>query len=182
MLVKPTGIPDVLVIEPRVFSDERGFFQESFNEQAFDAAVGKRVQFVQDNHSFSRRGVLRGLHYQLPPFSQGKLVRVVAGEVFDVAVDLRKGSPSFGRWVGERLSGSNHKQLWIPPGFAHGFFTLSESAHFLYKTTAYFFPESERCIRWDDPSINISWPIHGELLISAKDALGASLEVAESAV
>jgi dTDP-4-dehydrorhamnose 3,5-epimerase len=174
-----TAIPDVIIFEPRVFGDERGFFFESFNEREFVEAVGRRVDFVQDNHSRSRRGVLRGLHYQLPPNAQGKLVRVIQGEVFDVAVDIRKGSPTFGRWVGDILSESNKKQLWIPPGFAHGFVTLSESADFLYKTTDFYAPAAERCIRWNDPAIGIRWPEVGEPLVSAKDAQGTPFAQAE---
>ena len=170
-----TSIPDVIIFEPRVFGDERGFFFESFNEREFVEAVGRRVDFVQDNHSRSRKGVLRGLHYQLPPHAQGKLVRVTQGEVFDVAVDIRKGSPTFGRWVGEVLSETNKKQLWIPPGFAHAFVTLSDSADFLYKTTDFYAPTAERCIRWNDPAIGIAWPCEGEPLVSAKDAQGVAL-------
>jgi dTDP-4-dehydrorhamnose 3,5-epimerase len=173
-----TAIPDVIVFEPRVFGDERGFFFESFNEREFVEAVGRRVDFVQDNHSRSRKGVLRGLHYQLAPHAQGKLVRVTQGEVFDVAVDIRKDSPTFGRWVGDVLSESNKKQLWIPPGFAHGFVTLSESADFLYKTTDFYAPPAERCIRWNDPAIGIRWPEVGEPLVSAKDAQGLPLSEA----
>lgn len=172
MKVTPTAIPDVLLIEPKVFGDARGFFFESYNRQVFKAATGLDVDFVQDNHSKSTQGVLRGLHYQLPPKAQGKLVRVVQGEVFDVAVDLRKSSPTFGRWAGEILSAENKKQLWIPPGFAHGFLTLSETAEFLYKTTDYYSPEHERCIRWDDPALGIDWPLHNPPLVSAKDAAG----------
>lgn len=172
MKVTPQTIPDVLLIEPKVFGDERGFFFESFNQQRFNAATGLDLQFVQDNHSKSAKGVLRGLHYQLPPKAQGKLVRVVAGEVFDVAVDIRKNSPTFGQWVGEILSGDNKRQLWIPPGLAHGFVVLSDSAEFLYKTTDYYAPEMERCIRWDDPDLAIDWPIGGEPVLSGKDALG----------
>ncbi|HOM12913.1 MAG TPA: dTDP-4-dehydrorhamnose 3,5-epimerase, partial [Rubrivivax sp.] len=153
MNVIPTALPGVLIIEPRVFGDARGFFLESFNQKAFDAAVGHEVRFVQDNHSRSAKGVLRGLHYQLPPHAQGKLVRVTQGAVFDVAVDLRRGSASFGRWVGVELSGDNHRQLWLPPGLAHGFVVTSDSADFLYKTTDYYAPEAERAIRWDDPAI-----------------------------
>jgi len=179
MIFTPTAIPDVIVIEPKVFGDDRGFFFESFSERAFSAAVGRRVEFVQDNHSRSRRGVLRGLHYQLPPNAQGKLVRVVAGEVFDVAVDIRKGSPTFGRWVGEMLSASNKKQMWIPPGFAHGFFTLSDSADFLYKTTDFYLPQSERCIIWSDPHLRIRWPDVQRPLISDKDERGAALNAAD---
>ena len=173
-----TAIPDVIIFEPRVFGDERGFFFESFNEREFVEAVGRRVDFVQDNHSRSRKGVLRGLHYQLAPHAQGKLVRVTQGEVFDVAVDIRKDSPTFGRWVGDVLSESNKKQLWIPPGFAHGFVTLSESADFLYKTTDFYAPPAERCIRWNDPAIGICWPEVGEPLVSAKDAQGLPLSEA----
>jgi dTDP-4-dehydrorhamnose 3,5-epimerase len=171
-----TVIPDVILFEPRVFGDERGFFFESFNEKVFVEAVGKKYEFVQDNHSRSSRGVLRGLHYQLPPNAQGKLVRVVAGEVFDVAVDIRKGSPTFGRWVGEILSESNKRQLWIPPGFAHGFVTLSDSAEFLYKTTDFYAPNAERCIQWNDLDIGIRWPYDGTPVLSMKDAKGASLK------
>ena len=166
------SIPDVVLIEPKVFGDERGFFFESFNQQRFNAATGLDLQFVQDNHSKSAKGVLRGLHYQLPPKAQGKLVRVVAGEVFDVAVDIRKNSPTFGQWVGEILSGDNKRQLWIPPGLAHGFLVVSDSAEFLYKTTDYYAPELERCIRWNDPDLAISWPFGGEPVLSGKDALG----------
>ena len=179
MIFMPTAIPDVVVIEPKVFGDERGFFFESFNGREFSAAVGKKIEFVQDNHSRSRRGVLRGLHYQLPPHDQGKLVRVVAGEVFDVAVDIRKGSPTFGRWVGEVLSASNKKQLWIPPGFAHAFLTLSDSADFLYKTTDFYSPESERCILWSDPSLAIRWPGPTAPLVSLRDAKGLNFKDAE---
>jgi dTDP-4-dehydrorhamnose 3,5-epimerase len=162
-----------------VFGDERGFFFESFNDKVFMAAVGGPVAFVQDNHSRSSRGVLRGLHYQLPPHAQGKLVRVVRGEVFDVAVDIRAGSPTFGRWVGEVLSEQNKRQLWIPPGFAHGFVTLSETADFLYKTTDFYAPQAERCIAWNDPAISIRWPYEGTPLVSAKDAQGVALGAAE---
>jgi dTDP-4-dehydrorhamnose 3,5-epimerase len=172
MLVRPTGIPDVRVVEPRVFGDDRGFFYESFNRRALEAALGRELDFVQDNHSLSARGVLRGLHYQLP-HPQGKLVRVTRGEVFDVAVDLRRASPTFGRWVGEVLSAGNKRQLWIPEGFAHGFLVLSEAAEFLYKTTDYWHPEAERCIRWDDPDLAIAWPDPGGApLVSSKDAAG----------
>lgn len=174
-----TAIPDVILFEPRVFGDERGFFYESFNDREFAEAVGRSVTFVQDNHSRSRKGVLRGLHYQLPPHAQGKLVRVVAGEVFDVAVDIRKGSPFFGKWVGEILSEDNKRQLWIPPGFAHAFLTLSDSADFLYKTTDFYAPVAERCILWNDPAIGIAWPVGGEPLVSAKDAKGARLGEAD---
>jgi len=172
MKVTPTKLAGVLIIEPRVFGDERGFFFESFNQRAFDEAVGAHVDFVQDNHSKSSRNVLRGLHYQLPPKAQGKLVRVVQGEVFDVAVDLRKDSPTFGQWVGEILSAENKKQLWIPAGFAHGFLTLSDTAEFLYKTTDYYSPEHERCIRWDDADVGVEWPLSMPPLVSGKDAQG----------
>jgi len=175
MIFKRTAIPDVILFEPRIFGDDRGFFFESFNEKVFVEAVGSKYEFVQDNHSRSSRGVLRGLHYQLPPNAQGKLVRVVAGEVFDVAVDIRVGSPTFGQWVGEILSSTNQRQLWVPPGFAHGFMTLSETADFVYKVTNYFSPSSERCILWNDPSIGIDWPLKSSLLISKKDASGILL-------
>ena len=164
------SIPDVVLIEPKVFGDARGFFLESFNQQAFDEATGTHHQFVQDNHSRSAKGVLRGLHYQLPPHAQGKLVRVVRGTVWDVAVDIRQGSPTFGQWVAEELSEDNHRQLWIPPGFAHGFVVLSETADFLYKTTAYYAPQSDRGIAWNDPQIGIRWPALGlEWQLSDKD-------------
>jgi len=174
MKVTPTKLAGVLIIEPRVFGDERGFFFESFNQRAFDEAVGAHVDFVQDNHSKSSRNVLRGLHYQLPPKAQGKLVRIVQGEVFDVAVDLRKNSETFGLWVGEVLSAENKKQMWVPAGFAHGFLTLSDTAEFLYKTTDYYSPEHERCIRWDDADIGIAWPLITQPLVSGKDKCGAS--------
>lgn len=169
MKVMSTAIPDVLTIEPMVFGDDRGFFFESFNEQAFYQATGLAIDFVQDNHSKSAKNVLRGLHYQLAPKAQGKLVRVVQGKVFDVAVDLRKSSKTFGKWVGEILSAENKKQLWIPPGFAHGFLTLSDYAEFLYKTSDYYSPEHERCIRWDDPEIGIEWPSGVAPILSVKD-------------
>lgn len=175
MNVTRLGIPDVLLLEPRVFGDARGFFFESFNQQAFAAATGCDVTFVQDNHSRSARGVLRGLHYQLPPKAQGKLVRVVAGEVFDVAVDIRRASPTFGRWVGEILSADNKRQLWIPAGFAHGFLVLSETAEFLYKTTEYYAPELERGIAWNDPDIGVDWPLRAEPILSAKDMANSLL-------
>lgn len=158
MRVTSTAIPDVLIIEPKVFADARGCFFESFNQQAFNQATGTHYQFVQDNHSHSSQGVLRGLHYQLPSTAQGKLVRVVCGMVFDVAVDIRKNSPTYGKWVGVELSDVNRRQLWIPPGFAHGFLTCSESADFLYKTTDYYSPEHERSIAWNDPALAIDWP------------------------
>jgi len=169
MKLVPLAIPDVVLIEPKVFGDERGFFYESFNQAAFNEATGLDVTFVQDNHSKSAQNVLRGLHYQLPPKAQGKLVRVLVGEVFDVAVDIRKNSPTFGRWVGERLSAANKRQMWIPSGFAHGFVVLSESAEFLYKTTNYYAPECERNISWNDPALRIEWPLTGEPLLSGKD-------------
>lgn len=175
MKATPLAIPDVLLIEPRVFGDDRGFFYESFNQRAFAEATGVKLAFVQDNHSKSARNVLRGLHYQLAPKEQGKLVRVIAGEVFDVAVDIRGDSPTFGRWVGERLSAENCRQLWIPPGFAHGFLVLSASAEFLYKTTDYYAPECERSIAWNDPTLAIEWPLAGAPLVSAKDAAAPPL-------
>jgi len=174
----PMAIPDVLVIEPKVFGDARGFFFESFNARTFRDATGRDEPFVQDNHSRSARGVLRGLHYQIRQ-PQGKLVRVVRGAVFDVAVDLRRASPTFGRWTGVELSEDNHRQLWVPPGFAHGFVVLSESADFLYKTTEYYAPEHERCLKWDDPAVGIDWPLAGEPLLSAKDRDGKSLAACE---
>jgi dTDP-4-dehydrorhamnose 3,5-epimerase len=175
-----TAMPEVVLLTPRVFGDERGFFFESFNQQAFAEATGLQVDFVQDNHSRSVRGVLRGLHYQLPPHAQGKLVRVVQGEVFDVAVDLRRHSPTLGRWVGAHLSADNKQQLWIPPGFAHGFVTLSETADFLYKTTAFYVPQAERCIAWDDPALAIAWPDLGMApLLSVKDRQGKAFAEAE---
>lgn len=167
-----TAIPDVLIIEPRVFGDDRGFFYESFNQQQFEQAVGYAVNFVQDNHSRSSKGVLRGLHYQLAPYAQGKLVRVVQGEVFDVAVDIRKSSPTFGQWVGVNLSAENKRQLWVPEGFAHGFVTLTDSAEFLYKTTNYYTPESERAIIWNDSTLAINWPLQQAPALSSKDAQG----------
>ncbi len=179
MRVTSTAIPDVLIIEPKVFGDERGFFYESYNERAFTDAAGRQWNFVQDNHSRSRRGVLRGLHYQMPPHAQGKLVRVVAGEVFDVAVDIRRGSPTLGKWVGEMLTEKNHRQLWIPPGFAHAFLVLSETADFLYKTTDYYAPSAERCIRWNDPTLAIDWPLQEAPSLSAKDAQGVDFTAAD---
>ena len=173
------AIPDVMLLEPKVFGDERGFFYESFNEQVFHEVTGADVRFVQDNHSRSKRNVLRGLHYQLPPKAQGKLVRVVVGEVFDVAVDIRRGSPTFGRWVGEILSAGNRRQLWIPPGFAHGFLVLSDSAEFLYKTTEYYAPDFERCILWEDQRLGIEWPSTDAPIVSAKDQGGSSLAESE---
>jgi dTDP-4-dehydrorhamnose 3,5-epimerase len=176
MKATPLTIPDVILIEPKVFGDERGYFYESFNQTAFNQVIGYDVQFVQDNHSKSQKGVLRGLHYQLAPKAQGKLVRVIQGEVFDVAVDIRKDSPTFGQWVGVILSAENKRQLWIPAGFAHGFITLSESAEFLYKTTDYYAPEYERCIAWNDPEIGINWPLDQTPVLSDKDQQGVSLE------
>ncbi|EAM4786919.1 dTDP-4-dehydrorhamnose 3,5-epimerase, partial [Salmonella enterica] len=160
MNVIKTEIPDVLIFEPKVFSDERGFFMESFNQKVFEEAVGRKIEFVQDNHSKSTKGVLRGLHYQVEPYAQGKLVRCIAGEVFDVAVDIRKDSETFGKWVGVNISSENKRQLWIPEGFAHGFLVLSDSADFLYKTSNYYSPIHERGIVWNDPTININWPIN----------------------
>ena len=180
MKATPLTIPDVVLIEPKVFGDERGFFFESFNQARFEEAIGKSVRFVQDNHSRSTKNVLRGLHYQIQ-HPQGKLVRVVQGEVFDVAVDLRKSSKTFGQWVGAILSAENKRQLWVPEGFAHGFVVLSDSAEFLYKTTDYYAPAHERCIRWDDPAVAIEWPtIIGHPIVSAKDGRGASFDVAET--
>jgi dTDP-4-dehydrorhamnose 3,5-epimerase len=182
MEVLPTPLPEVLVLVPKVFGDERGFFMESYNRLAFNAAVGIDVDFVQDNHSRSTRGVLRGLHYQVPPHAQGKLVRVTSGRVFDVAVDMRRRSPRFGRWAGVELSAENHRELWIPPGFAHGFLVLSDCADFLYKTTDYYAPQAERAVRWNDPTIGIDWPSlpnDCSPVVSAKDAAAVSLSQAE---
>lgn len=173
------AIPDVIPFTTEVFGDKRGFFFESFNQRVFEEATGLQVTFVQDNHSNSQLGVLRGLHYQLPPKAQGKLVRVVEGEVFDVAVDIRKGSLSFGQWVGTFLSAENSRQLWIPEGFMHGFVTVSDTAEFLYKTTDYWFPPHERCVIWNDPALAIDWPIIDQPQLSAKDRLGVALEEAE---
>jgi dTDP-4-dehydrorhamnose 3,5-epimerase len=178
MQVIPTSIPDVLIIEPDVYGDARGFFYESYNQRKFEQIVGREVQFVQDNHSRSAQNVLRGLHYQVQQ-TQGKLVRVTAGEVFDVAVDIRCASPTFGQAVCANLSAQNKRMLWIPEGFAHGFLVLSEYAEFLYKATDYWAPEHERCIAWNDPDIGIDWPLPGEPLLSTKDALGKSLREAE---
>ena len=178
MKITPTTIPEVLVIEPKVFGDARGFFFEGFNQKAFNEATGLDVQFVQDNHSRSAKGVLRGLHYQIQQ-PQGKLVRVVRGAVFDVAVDIRKGSATFGKWVGMELSEDNYKQHWIPAGFAHGFLVTSESAEFLYKTTDYYAPEHERCIAWNDPAIGIQWPLDAAPQLSSKDILGQTLASTE---
>jgi dTDP-4-dehydrorhamnose 3,5-epimerase len=178
MNIIATSIPDVLIIEPRVFGDERGFFLESFNARRFTELTGINREFVQDNHSRSQQKVLRGLHYQVRQ-PQAKLVRVTAGEVFDVAVDIRRSSPTFGQWAGAILSGQNHRQMWVPEGFAHGFVVLSETADFLYKTTDYYAPEHERCIVWNDPEIGIEWPFDWEPVLSAKDRVGSRLADAE---
>ena len=178
MIATPTALPDVLLLQPKVFGDVRGFFFESYNRRDFCAATGLDVDFVQDNHSRSAQGVLRGLHYQIQQ-PQGKLVRVTAGAVFDVAVDIRAGSPTFGQWIGEELSAANQKILWLPPGFAHGFLVLSESAEFLYKTTDYYAPAFERAIAWDDPQIGIAWPLPCAPLLSAKDQVALRLQDAE---
>ena len=177
MKVIPLSITDVLLIEPQVFNDNRGFFFESFNQNKFEEAMGKKINFVQDNHSNSFKGVLRGLHYQLPPKAQGKIVRVTQGEVFDVAVDLRKSSPTFGQWVGEILSADNKKQMWIPEGFAHGFVALSDTAEVLYKTTDFYSKEHEQAIRWDDETLSIQWPIK-DISLSAKDETAQSFKEA----
>ena len=181
MKVTKYAIPALVLFEPKVFGDDRGFFYESFNQKVFEEATGLKCEFVQDNHSKSQKGVLRGLHYQLPPMAQGKLVRVIEGEVFDVAVDIRKNSTTYGQWVGEILSAENHKQLWVPEGFAHGFVTLSETAQFLYKTTNYYAPEFERCIAWDDPKLAVDWQLGriGEPLLSEKDNKGKLLSDSE---
>ena len=178
MKIIPTAIPDVLVIEPKVFGDDRGFFYESFNARTFKELTGLAPPIMQDNHSRSKKHVLRGPHYQIRQ-PQGKLARVVAGEVFDVAVDIRRGSPAFGKWIGQVLSAENKKQLWLPIGFAHGFLVLSDYAEVLYKTTDYYAPEHERCIRWDDPDLAIPWPLDGAPILSAKDKEGVSLREAE---
>ena len=176
MKVSPSALPEVLIIEPKVYGDSRGFFFESFNQRAFNEATGLDAKFVQDNHSRSTKGVLRGLHYQIQQ-PQGKLVRVVRGSVFDVAVDIRKSSPNFGRWVGVELTEENHRQLWVPPGFAHGFLVTSDTADFLYKTTDYYAPEFERSVAWNDPAIGVEWPLDGVApQLSAKDKAGVSLE------
>ena len=178
MKVAPAAIPEVLLLEPRVFADERGFFLEAYSRRAFHRASGLDLEFVQDNHSRSAKGVLRGLHYQVRQ-TQGKLVRVLAGEVFDVAVDLRRSSPTFGRWVGFRLSASAPRQLWVPGGFAHGFLVLSEAAEVLYKTTDYYAPEHERTLAWNDPALGIDWPLAGAPILSDKDRRGLALAEAE---
>ena len=176
MKVTTTALAGMLILEPRVFGDERGFFMESFNQKTFNETTGLALDFVQDNHSRSAKGVLRGLHYQIAPHAQGKLVRVTQGVVFDVGVDIRRASPTFGQWVGVELSGRNHRQLWVPPGLAHGFLVLSESADFLYKTTAYYEPKAERALRWDDPALGIRWPDLGAPpLLAAKDAAAPGL-------
>lgn len=172
-------IPSVVLLEPKVFCDGRGYFFESFNQKTFEEAIGLSPRFVQENHSKSIKGVLRGLHYQLPPKAQGKLVRVIHGEIFDAVVDIRKDSPTFGQWLGEVLSADNKKQLWIPPGFAHGFLTLSEIAEVLYKATDFYAPENERCIAWNDPEIGIAWPLQSDPILSGKDQCGLSLCGAE---
>jgi len=169
MNIIKTNLPDVLIIEPKVFEDERGFFFESFNKRDWLEATGLECDFVQDNHSRSTKGVLRGLHYQLPPAAQGKLIRVLIGEIFDVAVDIRRNSPHFGKWVGHRLSAENKLQMWVPEGFAHGFLTLSDVAELHYKATDYYHPEAERGLLWDDKQINVKWPIEGEPFLSEKD-------------
>lgn len=174
-----TSLPDVLILEPKVFGDERGFFMESFHAQRFAELTGCRDLMVQDNHSRSVRGVLRGLHYQLPPQAQGKLVRVTAGEIFDVAVDIRRGSPHFGQWVGVSLSAENQRQLWVPPGFAHGFYVTSDTADVVYKVTAYYSPTHDRGIRWNDPAIGIDWPLDAAPQLSAKDEKAPLLRDAE---
>ncbi|MDH0735242.1 dTDP-4-dehydrorhamnose 3,5-epimerase [Achromobacter spanius] len=179
MIATRLAIPDVVLFEPKVFGDERGFFMESFNQAVFNKLTGLDVNFVQDNHSKSSQGVLRGLHYQLAPKSQGKLVRAVRGAVFDVAVDIRKSSPTFGQWVGAELSEANHQQLWVPPGFAHGFVVLSESAEFLYKTTDYYAPDLERSILWNDPDLAIEWPNGIKPQLSPKDEQGRRFKDAE---
>lgn len=179
MEFQPLDLPEVVLFTPKVFGDDRGFFFESFNNKFFLDATGLQVNFVQDNHSKSVKGVLRGLHYQLPPYEQGKLVRVVYGAGFDVAVDIRRSSPNFGKWVGTLLTAENKNQLWIPPGFAHGFVTLSDTAEFLYKTTDFYAPASERCIAWNDPGVGVHWGYDGEPSLSAKDQRGVALELAE---
>ena len=179
MKVTPTAIPDVLLIEPKVFGDARGFFFESFNQKAFKEATGFAITFVQDNHSYSAKNVLRGLHYQISQ-PQGKLIRVVSGEVLDIAVDIRRSSTTFGKWVSEVLSADNKRQLWIPAGFAHGFLVLSDFAEVIYKTTDYYAPEFERCLAWDDQSLAISWSLESKPLLSVKDQAGLTLATAET--
>lgn len=177
-IARPTAIPEVLILEPKVFADDRGFFFESFNQRDFHQITGLDVHFVQDNHSKSSKGVLRGLHYQIQ-HPQGKLVRVTLGAVFDVAVDLRRSSPNFGKWVGVEISAENKKQLWVPPGFAHGFVVTSDSAEFLYKTTDYWYPEHERSLLWSDTTVDIQWPMAGEPQLAAKDAAAKTLQDAD---
>lgn len=180
MKVIATSIPEVLIIEPQVIEDERGFFMESFNQQRFEQTIGASASFVQDNHSHSKRGVLRGLHYQIGERAQGKLVRVALGAVFDVAVDLRRGAPTFKRWIGVELSAENRRQLWIPAGFAHGFVVLGECADLLYKTTDYYSPAHDRCLRWNDPDIAVAWPLTGYVpVLSSKDLNGKTLHEAD---
>ncbi|MBC2742005.1 MAG: dTDP-4-dehydrorhamnose 3,5-epimerase [Desulfosarcina sp.] len=178
MNIFPTDISDILIIEPKVFGDDRGFFFESYNEKKFKEMTGVEVAFVQDNHSRSKQNVLRGLHYQIKQ-PQGKLVRVITGDVFDVAVDIRRFSPTFGKWIGECLTAENKKQMWVPPGFAHGFLVLSDVAEFIYKTTDYYAPEHERCIQWNDPDLSIHWPLTGNPLVSEKDEKGVLFKDAE---
>ena len=180
MLALPTELPEVMILEPTVFRDERGFFLESFNKARFSAATGTDPNFVQDNHSRSSRGVLRGLHYQADPSPQGKLVRVVVGEIFDIAVDIRRSSPSFGKWVGVHLSADNCRQLWIPAGFAHGFLTMSENAEVLYKSSDFYNPAAERSIAWNDPDIAVKWPLDMSPILSPKDAAAPNLAAAET--
>ena len=182
MKIIDTAVKDVKIIEPSVYEDGRGFFFESFNQRKFEEAIGRIVEFVQDNHSKSSKDILRGLHYQLPPHAQGKLVRVVYGEVFDVAVDIRKSSDTFGQWVGVKLSAENKKQLWIPEGFAHGFLTLSETAEFLYKTTSYYSKDHERTIKWNDERLKIRWPTASAVTLSEKDQIAPNLREAEAAL
>lgn len=176
MKITKTKIPDIKIIEPKVFEDNRGFFFESFNLKIFENFIGRTINFFQDNHSKSVKGVVRGLHYQIPPYSQGKLVRVIRGKVFDVAVDIRRSSPTFGQWVGETLSAENKKQLWIPEGFAHGYVTLTNFAEMIYKTTNYYYPKHERCIRWDDQDLSIKWPTNIHPILSSKDNHGMALK------
>jgi dTDP-4-dehydrorhamnose 3,5-epimerase len=180
MIVTQTRLPGVLIIEPRVIGDARGFFFESYNRRRFEEAVGEAADFVQDNHSRSCRDVLRGLHYQLPPNAQGKLVRVASGAIFDVAVDLRRSSATFGRWTGIELSADNHRQFWVPPGFAHGFLTLSETADVLYKASGFYSPEDEGALAWNDPEVGIEWPLAGDAILSDKDRTAPSLAVART--
>lgn len=180
MMFTPLSIPEVVLIEPKVFGDSRGFFLESFKQDLFNEATGTNYEFIQDNHSRSSKGVLRGLHYQLPPYAQGKLVRVITGAVFDVAVDIRRSSPTFGKWVGAELTAENHKQLWIPPGFAHGFVVLSDAADFVYKTTAYYAPQTDRGVLWNDAEIGIEWPqLDIPFSLSDKDQKQPRLAAAE---